>query len=302
MKQQAIELFEQGVAIREIARRLEKNYSTVHGWVKKHKDVAVVTTKRNPSIFVIPDTQVKHGISLGYIHDIGFYIAYKKPEIIQQIGDFYDMESLSSYDKGKKRAEGKRFINDLNAGNKALEILMGYINSVPNYKPRMVMTLGNHEQRIDRYAEDNPEWEGLIGTDKLAFQEHGWEVYPFLKPVEICGIYFVHYLKSKMSSNALGGSAARRLDVMGDSYVMGHQQTLDVAMRKKPLSGKKQIGIICGACYDHDEAYMGYQGNQHYRGALLLHNCHDGYATHTPIELEYMKQFRKDHQKPYIEE
>ena len=114
MKQQAIELFKQGVAIREIARRLEKNYSTVHGWVKKQQ--AQAEEEEPQTLFVIPDTQVKQGVDLDYIHWIGNYIKHKKPPIIVQIGDWYDMEALSSYDKGKKRAEGKRFINDINAG------------------------------------------------------------------------------------------------------------------------------------------------------------------------------------------
>lgn len=288
MRQQAVELYKQGVAIREIARQLNRPYGTVHYWITKSIPKKDFIDPNEPqTIFVIPDTQVKNGVGLDYIHWIGNYIKHKKPPIIVQIGDWYDMEALSSYDKGKKRAEGKRFINDINAGNKALEVLESYID----YKPRKVFTLGNHCQRIDRYVEENPEFEGLIGTDQLAFNKHGWEVYPFLKPVCISGIYFVHYLANPMSGKPLGGSALSRLNRFGDSFVMGHQQTLDIAYRQTPLSQKHQIGIVAGACYEHDEDYKGYQGNVHFRGCVMLYECKDGSAYAKPVPLDYLKRF-----------
>lgn len=281
----AQKLFEKGQSIRSISRDLGLPYSTLHG-----KLVRKLTSSQHPNIFVIPDTQVKHGVELDYIHHIGAYIVRKLPPVIVQIGDWYDMEALSSYNKGKKKAEGKRFINDINAGNKALEILDSYITSVPNYKPRKIITLGNHEARIDRYVEDNPEFEGLIGSDQLAFSKQGWEVYPFLKPVEVCGIWFVHFLANPMSGKPYGGTALSRLNKTGESYVMGHQQTLDIAYRPMQLSKKQQIGVIAGACYDHDEGYKGFQGNNHFRGCVMLYECHDGSAFAKPISLDYMKR------------
>ena len=306
-KYDAIRMYKEGKTYSEIAESLGKPYFTItthlHRHLKSGKfDIApnsplnwdwVKTEppkrKRNPTIFVIGDTQCKQGIDLEYMHWIGAYIARKKPNIIVHLGDHYDMASLSSYDKSTLSAEGRRVQLDMQAGDIGLAILQGYIDDVPEYNPRKVVTLGNHEDRIDRFVSTNPEFHGFLGTDRLAFHDYGWEVVPFLKPINICGINFVHYLANTMTGKPLGGSALSRLKQVGESYVMGHQQVFDYAERPLQLSGRKQLGIIVGACYNHDEGYKGYQGNHHFRGCVMLYECSEGYALHKNITLQHMQ-------------
>ena len=69
---------------------------------------------------VIPDTQVKHGNSVDHLYWAGRYAAATKPDVIIHLGDHWDMESLSSYDVGKKSFEGRRYTRDLYAGNSAM--------------------------------------------------------------------------------------------------------------------------------------------------------------------------------------
>ena len=306
-KYDAIRMYNSGKTYTEIAESLGKPYFTItthlHRHLKSGKfDTAPTSSlnwewvqieppkrSRNPTIFVIGDTQCKQGIDLEYMHWIGAYIARKKPDIIVHLGDHYDMASLSSYDKSTLSAEGRRVQLDIEAGDEGLAILQQYIDDVPEYNPRKVVTLGNHEDRIDRFVSINPEFQGFLGTERLAFYDYGWEVVPFLKPISICGINFVHYLANTMTGRPLGGSALSRLKTVGESYVMGHQQVFDYAERPLQLSGKKQLGIIVGACYNHDEGYKGYQGNHHFRGCVMLYECSEGYALHKNITLQHMQ-------------
>ena len=62
---------------------------------------------------IIPDTQAKYGEDFTFLSHIGKYIVEKKPEVIIHLGDFSDMESLSSYDVGKKSFDGKMYIKDI---------------------------------------------------------------------------------------------------------------------------------------------------------------------------------------------
>lgn len=298
----AYALKRQGMSSLEISKLVGKPSRTVRHNLQIHGEflasqastpisqTKVISVSDRPTIFVIPDTQCKQGISLDYLHHIGHYIARKKPEIIVHLGDHYDMASLSTYDKGQLSAEGRRVKADIDAGDAGIEILEQYINSIPDYKPRKVVTLGNHEDRIDRYVKCNPEFEGLIGTQYLAFKKHGWEVYPFLTPVNICDINFVHYLPNTMTGKPMGGTALSRLKNVGSSFVMGHVQTYDFCQRPLQLTGQHQIGLIAGACYPHDEGYKGVQGNHHFRGCLLMYECEDGYAMHAPITLRHMQE------------
>lgn len=143
--------------------------------------------------------------------------------------------------------------------------------------------------RLDRYIDEHPELQGTLGVDKLPFAKYGWEVHPFLKPVEIEGIFFVHYLANPMSGKPYGGSAMNILKTVGRSFVVGHKQCLDIAIRPT-IDGKQQLGIVNGACYDHFESYKGFVGNNHFRGLTVLHECSDGFAVPMFVSLDYMKE------------
>lgn len=117
-------------------------------------------------IVVIGDVQVKPGQDLSHIRHMGEYIADKQPDVVVIIGDWWDFESLSSYDKGKKSFEGRRLKADIEAGNEAMEVFFAPIVALQKrqkeakkkvYSPRLVFTHGNHEERFDRLADNMPE-------------------------------------------------------------------------------------------------------------------------------------------------
>jgi len=248
--------------------------------------------------FVIPDTQVRPDISLDYLHWVGMYIANRKPDVIIHLGDHADMPSLSSYDKGKRSAEGKRLHEDIKAAIDGMQVLLKPLYDLQQqelteygeirYKPRMVFTLGNREFRIMRHVDSNPELHGFFGYDDLKYKEQGWEVYDFLKPVIVNGVTYVHFMANPMSGKPYGGAALNVLKNVGESFTQGHKQTLDVATRFLPSSGKQQWAIIAGACYVHDEDYKGYQGNKHWRGVVVKHNVVDGSFNPMFVDLDYL--------------
>lgn len=279
-------------ASRQAAIRTDNDSTVTMGaWIQQQVQQTQVNKltarKHKPTILVVADTQCKPTESLDYMDWIGKYIADKQPDIIVNIGDSWDIPSLSSYDKGKRSAEGRRLSDDIEAGSDGLRRLTKHFKE--GYNPRLVFCLGNHEHRIDRYVEDNPELSGTLGTDKLPIQELGWELHPFLKPVEIEGIFFVHFLANPMNGKPYGGNALNILKTVGRSFVVGHKQVLDIAIRPT-IDGKQQIGIVNGAAYPFFEAYKSFSGNNHFRGITVLHEVHDGFATPMFVSLDYLKE------------
>jgi hypothetical protein len=252
--------------------------------------------------FIIADTQCKPDHDLTYMAAIGQYIADKQPDVIIHIGDHFDFPSLSSYDKGKRSFEGRRLLADIGAGQLGMKLLFEPIQKLQAsqraakkkvYNPRKVFTTGNHEYRFDRLAEDMPELDGFVGTETLNLEQYGWEVIPFLKPIEIDGVHYVHYLANPMTGKPYAGTAGNILKTVGCSFVVGHKQVLDIAIRPT-LDGKMQIGIVNGACYPHDEDYKGYQGNTHFRGITVLHEVGDGFGCPMSVSLDYMMNRYKE--------
>jgi len=148
---------------------------------------------------VIPDVQVKPGHDYSFLKAIGNYIVKKRPDVIINIGDFADMPSLSSYDKGKKSFEGRRYKHDVEAVHEAMDILLKPLrtlqarqrkNKEKVYKPRMVLTIGNHEHRINRAVENDSMLDGTISIEDLKYAEAGWEVLPFEQPIIIDGVLY----------------------------------------------------------------------------------------------------------------
>lgn len=249
-------------------------------------------------ILVIPDVQIKPGVDISFVEHIGKYLVDKRPDVVVCLGDFFDFPSLSSYDKGKASFEGRRLKEDIDAGKDAMEKMLAPLRALQQkqkefkkklYTPRMVFVLGNHEQRLQRLSNDMPELQGFVGYETLELDKHGWEVYDFLKPVEIEGIFFCHYMQNHFTGKPLAGTAANQLKTVGRSFVVGHKQVLDVAMLPT-IDGTMRIGIVAGAAYPHNEQYKGYQGNNHWRGILLLHDTKNGYGDPCFVSLDFLNK------------
>jgi hypothetical protein len=248
-------------------------------------------------ILVLPDVQAKPGVNFSYLRRIGCYLVEKKPDVVVCIGDFADLPSLSSYDKGKKSFEGRRYKRDIEAAQFAMQAFLGPLeeynemrrrNKKGEYKPRMVLTLGNHEHRISRAVEDDPKLDGMLSVKDLAYAEYGWEVYPFLERVIIEGVAFSHYFTTGLMGRP-ASTAQAQLRKANMSCVAGHQQGKQIAYSTR-ADGKTITSVIAGSCYEHNEAYLGAQGNQHYRGFLMLHEVQDGAFDEMWVSLGYINQ------------
>lgn len=214
-------------------------------------------------------------------------IDHYRPDVIIHLGDHWDMASLSSYDgKGTKSMEGRRYKKDVEAGNEGFDILFHKIKG--RYKPRKVYLHGNHENRITRAIEADPQkLDGTISLSDLDTQD--FEVHPFLERVWIDGIVYSHYFQQQNSPHAIGGSVDNRLNRIGDSFVQGHQQGFLYGNRVYP-TGRTRHGLVAGSFYLHNEGYKGRQGNDHWRGLVVLNEVHNGDYGVMPLSVGYLKR------------
>lgn len=247
----------------------------------------------------IPDPQVRPGVNLAHLEALGHFIVDKQPDKIICIGDFADMPSLSSYEKpGSKHLENARYADDIHSAEVGMDLLLNPLreynarnirNKKAQYKPKMIMTLGNHEDRISRAINSDPiRLEGVISLGDLPYDD--WEVHPFLDIVEEDGILYSHYFcnPDSLMNNPVGGTIENKLRLIGSSFSMGHQQKRQYGTRYN-ARGDEMHGLVCGAFYMHDEAYLGPQKNRHYwRGVVMKHEVKDGEYDPMFVSLDYL--------------
>lgn len=239
---------------------------------------------------VIPDTQVRPDVPTEHLEWAGRYIGEqvggRRNVTIVHLGDHWDMPSLSAYDRGKKAMEGRRYSDDIRAGNEAFALLDGSIReAAPRWKPRKIILRGNHEDRITRAANDDAWLDGAVSLDHADTLD--WEAHGFLEPVFVDGICYAHYFYPPMSSRPYGGSNIElRLTKIGHSFTMGHQQGLLYGVRST-LTGM-QHGLVCGSFYQHDEEYRGPQQRGEWRGIVVCHEVSDGHYDPMFVSLDYL--------------
>lgn len=239
---------------------------------------------------IIPDSHAKPDVPNKRFTLLGKFILDLKPDVIVNIGDMADMPSLCSYDKGKKSFEGRRYKKDIEAVRDALYQLhsptIDYnrkqrVAKQKQYLPRLVITLGNHEHRVQRVVDNHAELDGTISLEDFGFENYGYEVYPFMSPVSIDNILYSHYFVTGIMGKPISGlhPAYSMLQKKYQSCTQGHSHLLDYKVMTAG-DGKKLQGLSVGCFLETDqfEAYAGEEANEMWwRGIVIKHITKDGY-------------------------
>lgn len=244
---------------------------------------------------MIPDTQIFPGSKLTHLPAAAKYLRKHKPEKIVIIGDWWDMPSLSSYDKpGDKGWETKDVQADLDAGWDAMTSFLKGLRS-PKYDPEIHYLMGNHEQRIVRasHSAGMRMLNNYLSVDELILSPlRDLEVttHDFLEIVELDGICYSHYFvnPSSLMSNAIGGAIESKLKNLGHSFTMGHQQQKQTG-EIYTCTGQRRRGLVCGRFYQDYHEYLGKQKNaQSWSGIMLKHEVHQGDYDLMEVSMDYL--------------
>ena len=121
----------------------------------------------------------------------GKMIVDEKPDLVFHCGDFATFDSLNSHIKNDTLAAKLKpsFDEDLASMKEALAALHKPLDEYnakrreykeKQYKPRFVITLGNHEDRVRTYGQKNPEVGMKFHAEVIStLSAYGWEVIPY---------------------------------------------------------------------------------------------------------------------------
>jgi len=254
-------------------------------------------------ILVIPDSHARPGITNNRYGWLAHLAAHRRPDVIVNLGDWYDMPSLSPYDKGKKSFEGRRYKNDIAAGNNAISIFENTLAKLTGeeaartkrarYRPVKHALGGNHEERILRAVNNQAELEGVIGYRDFLFTGSGWTFHDFMVPLVLRGVAFAHCFGSGVMNRPIGGEnpGASLIKKKLHTCVAGHSHLRDFAERTDVNGGRMQ-GLFAGCFLEPDqiEEYAGEAQKLWWNGVVYLHNVDGGSFDPEFIGIDRVKQ------------
>ena len=247
---------------------------------------------KSPKIhLVIPDSHAHPDHNNSRYDLIGHLINDLKPDIVADIGDFWDMPSLCSYDKGLKSFEGRRYKRDIEAGLDAQERIYTITRRGKKKLPKFIRTLGNHEHRISKAINRDPILEGTIGLSDLQSKEHGWEEIPFLKPCTIDGVTYQHYFVSGIMGRPISGERHAQTLILKQlaSCTQGHSHLFDYCVRTD-VRGQKVHGCVVGVYQDYDADFAGPANLLWNPGVVIKRGVENGSYDIEHVSLKRLKE------------
>lgn len=220
-------------------------------------------------ILVMGDAHVDETQNLKRFRLANGLIKSERPDALVIIGDFLSMNCLSDWDRNKRALmEGLRYDAEIKAGNKALDALLAGVT----HKMEKHFIEGNHEDRLTRYLDIDPTFEGRVGIyQDLDLKSRGFSWTPYKQVRTVNGISFTH-IPCSGNGKAIGNPnvASKALKLFHNSVVFGHTHTLDHAAEHRHGSPHLNQALSVGCFFEHVDAYAVGSKTDYWRGLVLL--------------------------------
>jgi transposase-like protein len=175
---------------------------------------------------------------------IGKYTKAVKPDVLVQIGDFADLDSLNTHVPNETYAGRAKptFLADMASFNEALQAIN--CDGVEKH-----CTLGNHERRLYLFEDRAPEAYGMMQFElQRIFERNDWTFSPYGEITFYGGVGFVHAALNRLSKTYGGKNAEQTIanDCLHD-LVIGHSHT-DRKHRAAKIGHNNEVQIINTGC------------------------------------------------------
>lgn len=247
---------------------------------------------RNNTTLVVGDPHsIANDPDQGRFKLLGNLITDLLPDNIVQIGDFLTYDSISSHNNSKRLTmEGMRLRDEMISAQTSYNLLMRGVHNVNDarrsnrkalYKPNLFWLDGNHEDRAQRYCEENPELAGVVDYHNyFSPRDDGWVEVGYREHCEINGCLFTHI---PMAGNNQPRSSIHLAKLVLRDYscsvVYGHTHCLAYESEgiKTAHGHKRTTSLNVGCYFSHSPEYA--RTSKGFRnwwaGVCILHHLND---------------------------
>jgi len=210
-----------------------------------------------------------------------------KPDKVISIGDFVTMDCLSEWDRDKrKKMEGRRYSADIEAGREAIALLK---NGTPIDDIEWVYIEGNHEERLRRYIDRDPTFDGVVGVHKDLCPDWTWV--PYRSDYMVNGVAYTHVPMNEVNK-AIGGKNAIRkaLEIYSCSVIFGHTHEYGVGCVHRHRSPHLQQALNVGCFFEHTDDYAVGSVTSYWRGVVIVDHYSPNRFDYETVSFGRLKQ------------
>lgn len=243
---------------------------------------------------IIPDPHAHPKHNNNRADWLGQLILDLRPDVVVNMGDQWDMPSLSAYDKGKRDFQGRTYAADINAGLDFSERLFAPIRHAKKRQPRKVYIEGNHDNRIERALDLSPELVGTVSIGDLDLKRDYDDIvrYQGNTPgtIAIDGVNYAHFFVSGIMGRPLGGEhpAYSLVSKQFISCTAAHSHVLDYCVRAD-ANGVPRMGLVAGCFLDYNADWAGEINKLWVRGVAICRDVEDGAYDLQWVSMEALK-------------
>ena len=200
--------------------------------------------------------------------------ADRKVGRVVQIGDWGTFDGASFHDKNDTlRARLKPPIRaDLDNHKESVQTF--HNNKPTDWTPKLDVTLGNHENRLHRFENANPETAGMFSNElETSFAQFGWKTRPYGEVMFVQGVGLSHH-PTNGAGRAFGGKTGpqRAANEMTSSFISGHTHAYQHFTTGKigTVSGVDVMEVGCALPWGEVEDYAAHSIINWWYGLVIV--------------------------------
>ena len=211
---------------------------------------------------------------------LGKFLYDTRPDEVINLGDFAEMNSLSSFDsKYPKPASQRNYEADIKHTHDAHDKMWHQFRKNHRSMPYKAYLQGNHEFRIDLALQKDPNLSGKqygLSLEHLGYKEHydDWVPYQNKGPglFKRDGVVYAHFLSSGAWGRAIDGvnHSLRLVEKLGCSVTVGHSHKFNYSVNREALPYAKH-GLVAG-CYIGGQHDWAGQANAEWSHGVVVKN------------------------------
>lgn len=225
-------------------------------------------------VLILPDMQVPFE-DKRTLKAVEKYMADHMWQEVIYLGDFMDFDCISRFNaEALRNLEGRRIAEDYAKGNAILDRHQAIVGR-RNKKAKWVFLEGNHELRIEKLLDKQPQLQGMVEVEKgLRLKERGFKWVRCYQKGELYRVGNAYFHHGRYTNKY---HAYKMVDHYGVSIYYGH--THDVMSMPKVAHGKDKTleGHSLGCLCDYKQSYIGGNPTNWQQAFAVMHVRPNGF-------------------------